>query len=217
MAVAFFDMDGTLVDGDTNDISLHFYVDKGLIPASYLDPLPKMGRDFFLGKVDIAEVARFAAKPLVGLSANDRNALLAECVHDHIAPHFKKGAIEAVNKCRERGDISVIVTSTNDYLVQHVANAIGISYIIASPMELDQNGVLTGKRCGVIPYQQDKVNRIKEFLQEHKLNLKNSSAYGDSVNDMPMLLMTEHPVAVDPNENMYSHKDFSKVSVEHWV
>ena len=217
VAVVFFDMDGTLVDGDTNDISLQFYVDKGLIPLSYLDPLPEMGRKFFLGQVDINEVAIFAAKPLVGLSREKRDALLHECVSTLIAPRFKKGALKAVAYCRRHGDISVIVTSTNDYLVRHVADALGIDHIIASPMELDQNGVLTGRRCGVVPYQVDKVNRIREFLMQNGLDLKGSRAYGDSVNDMPMLLMTEHPVAVDPNETMHTHKDFDKVAVEHWI
>lgn len=217
MAVAFFDMDGTLVDGDTNDLSLHFYVEKGLIPLSYLDPLAEMGRQFFLGNVDINEVAVFAAAPLAGMSKEQREALLDECVATKIAPRFKKGAVNAVAEHNKKGDVCVIVTSTNDYLVSHVAKAIGISYIIASPMEQNAEGILTGRRCGIVPYQKDKVRRIHEFIEEHNLKLDGSWAYGDSINDMPMLMMTEHPVAVDPNEVMRSHQDYAKVKEEHWV
>ncbi len=217
MAVAFFDMDGTLVDGDTNDLSLHFYVEKGLVPLSYLDPLAEMGRQFFLGNVDINKVAVFAAGPLVGMVREKREALLDECIVTKIAPRFKKGAIEAVKRHNQNGDVCVIVTSTNDYLVSHVAKAIGIKYIIASPMEQDKNGVLTGKRCGIVPYQKDKVRRIHEFIEAHNLTLEGSWAYGDSINDMPMLLMTKHPVAVDPNEVMRSHPNYAQVKEEHWV
>ncbi len=217
MAVAFFDMDGTLVNGDTNDLSLHFYVEKGLVPLSYLEPLEEMGRQFFLGNVDINEVAIFAATPLVGMKKEDREALLDECVTTKIAPRFKKGAINAVAEHNKKGDTCVIVTSTNDYLVSHVAKAIGIKNIIASPMEQDKDGILTGKRCGIVPYQKDKVRRIHDFLKEQDLNLEGSWAYGDSINDMPMLLMTEHPIAVDPNEVMRSHQDYAKVKEEHWV
>ncbi len=217
MGIAFFDMDGTLVDGDTNDISLHFYVQKGLIEESYLEPLKEMGRQFFLGKVDINAVAEFACKPLVDMPKEKREKLLEECVREHIAPRFKLGALKTIKWHNAHNNACVIVTSTNDYLVRHVADALGIRYIIASPMEQDENGILTGRRNGVIPYQQYKVTRIKEFMQEHKFNTDDSWAYGDSVNDVPMLLIARHGVAVDPNPAMREHPSFNRFSEEHWV
>ena len=217
MGIAFFDMDGTLVDGDTNDISLHFYVQKGIIEESYLEPLAEMGRKFFLGEVDINAVAEFACKPLVGMPKEEREKLLDECVKEHIAPHFKPGALKTVKWHKDHGNTCVIVTSTNDYLVRHVADALGIPYIIASPMEQDKNGILTGRRKGVIPYQQYKVIRIKEFMLEHKFSIADSWAYGDSINDIPMLFVAKRRVAVDPNPTMREHQLFNRLTEEHWV
>ena len=216
MAAAFFDMDGTLIDGDTNDLSLHFFVRKGLKPKEFLAPLSEMGRLFFLGKVDINEVARFAVQPLIGLDAAQRTALLEECVREAIAPHFKPGAKAAVAFHHRRGDTLVMVTSTNDYLARKVADAFGIEYVIASPMEL-KHGVLTGRQAGIIPYQQDKVVRIREFLREHHLDLKDSWAYGDSINDLPMLLSAEHPFAVDPEKSLRQSPDFARLQEVSWL
>lgn len=216
MAVAFFDMDGTLIDGDTNDLSLHFFVRKGLKPKEFLSPLAEMGRLFFLGKVDINEVALFAVQPLVGLDAKQRTALLEECVKNDIAPHFKPGAKAAIAFHHQRGDVCIMVTSTNDYLALKVAEALKIEHVIASPMEL-KNGVLTGRQAGIIPYQQDKVMRIREFLEAQNLNLKDSWAYGDSINDLPMLLSVDHPFAVDPEKSLRQSPDFARLQEVSWL
>lgn len=216
MAVAFFDMDGTLIDGDTNDLSLRYFIEHGLAKPERYTQLRHYAELFFEGVLDINTFMKFAVEPLVGLSKEKLNLILSDCVKTMILPRVKKGAKEAVAFHKERGDISLIVTSTMDYLVEHIAKGVGIDYIIAAPMERI-DGVLTGNQAGLVPFQGDKVVRIKEFLQEHNLNLEGSYAYGDSVNDLPMLLLCENRFAIDPNEKLISHPDFKKLVKKYWI
>ncbi len=132
-------------------------------------------------------------------------------------PLFKPGALEAIARHRRRGDTLVIVTSTVDYLVQYVAEALGISEIIAAPIGTDEEGRIIGGVTGVVPYQEGKVLRIEEFMERKHLSWQDSYAYGDSVNDLPMLLKAEHGVAVDPNLQLKMHPDFVRLTCESWL
>ena len=116
---------------------------------------------------------------------------------------------------KKRGDRIFIVTSTCDYIVEHVASLLGISDYIAAPME-KVDGRLTGKQCGIVPYQEDKVKRINEILKKDNLSLEDSYAYGDSINDLPMLMMCTHRFAVDPNEKLLNHPDLKALKVVNW-
>ena len=215
MAVAFFDMDGTLIDGDTNDLSLKYMIDKGLAAEDRYLKLCHYGDLFFQGVLDINQFIRFAVEPLIGIDKDKLQLLLEDCVNSRILPHVKPGAKKAIEFHKNRGDCTVIVTSTMDYLVEHVAKGLGIDNIIAAPMERI-NGVLTGRQSGSVPYQKGKVLRIKEFVKAHNIDMSESFAYGDTVNDLPMLLLCKHRYAIDPNEKLISHPDFNKLIVESW-
>ena len=215
MSLAFFDMDGTLVGGDTNDITLHHFVKLGLAPSDMLIKLTECERMFFEGSLDINEFVRFAVTPLLKLSKDEQYKVLHETVRDLIIPLVKPGAKRALEFHKSRGDRIFIVTSTCDYIVEHVASLLGISDYIAAPME-KVDGRLTGNQCGIVPYQEDKVKRINEVLKNENLSLDDSYAYGDSINDLPMLMMCTHRFAVDPNEKLLNHPDLKALKVVNW-
>ena len=215
MSLAFFDMDGTLVGGDTNDITLHHFVKLGIAPSDMLVKLSECERKFFEGSLDINDFVRFAVTPLLKLSKDEQYKVLHETVRDLIIPLVKPGAKRALDFHKKRGDRIFIVTSTCDYIVEHVASLLGISDYIAAPME-KVDGRLTGKQCGIVPYQEDKVKRINEILKKDNLSLEDSYAYGDSINDLPMLMMCTHRFAVDPNEKLLNHPDLKALKVVNW-
>jgi len=215
VSLAFFDMDGTLVGGDTNDITLHHFVKLGIAPSDMLIKLSECERKFFEGSLDINEFVRFAVTPLLKLSKYEQYKVLHETVRDLIIPLVKPGAKRALDFHKKRGDRIFIVTSTCDYIVEHVASLLGISDYIAAPME-KLDGRLTGKQCGIVPYQEDKVKRINEILKKDNLSLEDSYAYGDSINDLPMLMMCTHRFAVDPNEKLLNHPDLKALKVVNW-
>lgn len=215
MGIAFFDMDGTIVGGDTNDISIGEFVKLNLAPKSIIDKLNRYEEAFYEGKLDINEFVKFACTPLLNLNKDELYNTLHKVVRDSIIPVVFKGAKERIKFHNDRGDTIVIVTSTMDYLVEHVAEQLNIKYFIAAPME-KVNGVITGRQCGLVPYQKDKVVRIKEFIKEHNLSLEETYGYGDSINDIPMLEMCEHRFAVNPNANLLEHPFIKECQIVDW-
>ena len=215
MALAFFDMDGTLVNGDTNDISIGHFVDLKLAPKSIIETLNEYERRFYLGTLDINEFVRFACTPLLGLDKDKLDEVLTTTIRDHIITKVRSGALDEIKFHQAKGNTIVIVTSTMDYLVQKVAYFLGIEHYIAAPMER-VDGVLTGKQCGIVPYQKDKVTRIKEFVKEHNLSLEGSYGYGDTINDIPMLSLCTYKYAVNPNEKLLEHEFIKECKIVDW-
>lgn len=216
MGVAFFDMDGTIVGGDTNDLSIGHFVKLGLADESIIKSLKIYGQMFFQGTLDINEFVKFAVKPLVGMPKDKLNEILSSTVRYKIIPVVKPGALRQIDFHNKRGDRIVIVTSTMDYLVEHVAKQLNISDYIAAPME-KIDGVLSGAQCGIVPFQQDKVTRINTFLKDNNLSLEDSYAYGDTINDLPMINMCQHKFAVDPNEVLLKSEDIKELEIVDWT
>ncbi len=215
MSLAFFDMDGTLVGGDTNDITLHHFVKLGLAPKDMLIKLKECEDKFFEGTLDINDFVRFAVTPLLKLSAEEQQQVLHDTIKDKIIPLIKPGAKKALEFHKSRNDRIFIVTSTCDYIVEHVASMLGIDSIIAAPME-KIDGRLTGRQCGIVPFQEDKVKRIREIIKQDNLSLDDSYAYGDSINDLPMLNLCTHRFAVDPNEKLLKHPMMKNLTLVDW-
>ncbi|MCR5536652.1 MAG: HAD-IB family hydrolase [Succinivibrio sp.] len=217
MATAFFDMDGTLINGDTNDQSTRYYVERQLAAPDFLEPLPGYVQSFFAGKLKVTQFLDYVVSPLLPLSAAQQQEVLRNLVRERIVPLVKPGALKAIRAHQERHDTLVIVSSTADYIVREVGRALGIPHVIAAPIGVDSDGRITGGVVGTVPYQEGKVICIDNFIRERQLGWEDSSAYGDSVNDLPMLLKAEHRYAIDPNEQLRAHPDFGKLICQSWL
>ena len=215
MSLALFDMDGTLIDGDTNDIYFSQYLAKGLIDKSVIDKLNYFEDLFYKGILDINEFVRFAVTPLLNFNKEKRDLILDSIVKNFIYPKVRAGALKQIKFHQDRGDTVVIVTSTMDYLVQVVARYLNVEYYLGAPME-QVNGKLTGKQAGIVPYQKDKITCVKEFAMQHNLSLEGMFGYGDSVNDIPMLSICEHKFAVNPNYKLLEHEFIKECTVVDW-
>lgn len=214
MAFAFFDMDGTIIDGDSNDITYYELNKIKLVDDCFIQKLNNYEDMFYKGILDINEFVEFATTPFIKYSMDELDEILGSIVRRCIVPKIKKGARDRIDYHNENNDRVIIVTATNDYLVKHVAKALGIDDFIASSMEV-KNNHLTGKKLCEVPFKQGKERRIREYLKNEDYSLKGSFGYGDSVNDIEMLLMCEHGYLVDPNENMLKDprvKDMKVVS-----
>ena len=215
MSLALFDMDGTIIDGDTNDISIHQYLAQGLIDKSVIDKLNYFEDLFYKGVLDINEFVRFAVTPLLNFSKEKRDLVLDSIVKNNIYPKVRLEALKQIKFHQDRGDTVVIVTSTMDYLVEVVARYLKVEYYLGAPME-QQDGRLTGKQAGIVPFQQDKITCVKEFAMRHHLSLEGMYGYGDSVNDIPMLSICEHKFAVNPNQKLLEHEFIKECTVLNW-
>lgn len=215
MSLALFDMDGTIIDGDTNDISFNQYLAQGLIDKSVIDKLNYFEDLFYKGVLDINEFVRFAVTPLLNFTKEKRDLVLDGIVKNNIYPKVRLDALKQIKFHKDRGDTVVIVTSTMDYLVEVVASYLKVEYYLGAPME-QQDGRLTGKQAGIVPFQQDKITCVKEFAMRHHLSLEGMYGYGDSVNDIPMLSICEHKFAVNPNQKLLEHEFIKECSVLNW-
>ena len=215
MSLALFDMDGTIIDGDTNDISFNQYLAQGLIDKSVIDKLNYFEDLFYKGVLDINEFVRFAVTPLLNFSKEKRDLVLDNIVKNNIYPKVRLDALKQIKFHKDRGDTVVIVTSTMDYLVEVVARYLKVEYYLGAPME-QQDGRLTGKQAGIVPFQQDKITCVKEFAMRHHLSLEGMYGYGDSVNDIPMLSICEHKFAVNPNQKLLEHEFIKECTVLNW-
>ena len=106
-----------------------------------------------------------------------------------------------LEKHRSQGDFLLIITATNAFVTEPIAKALGVDAILASDPEMI-DGVYTGKVAGTPCFQEGKVTRLKQWLTEHPHTLEGSYFYSDSHNDIPLLQMVDHPVAVDADETL---------------
>ncbi len=206
MALAFFDLDGTILNGDSNELFFAYLLERGVIGTDFLEPLSYFQKLYYEGALKIDDFVLYATTPLLKMTKAERDALIAGALQEKLAPHIKSKAREAVQSHLAQGDRVLVVSATVDYLVRPVADAIGISDVIAAPVALDAEGRLTQALTDVTPYQENKVVRIKKFIQKEKLSLEGSCAYGDSINDVQMLMMCDKRFAVDPTAELLKAK-----------
>lgn len=215
MSCAFFDMDGTLVNGDTNDLFFKHLLNIKLVDHTFLDPMHEFHLRYYEGKLRIEDFIAYAIKPLIGKSVEEVNEIVKPCVYDSILKHIRKGALQAIDFHRKRGDKLIIVSATVDYIIKPVADALNIDFAIAAPTERI-DGKITGNLSGTVPYQDGKRQRIMQFLKENNLSLDDAYAYGDSVNDIEMFKLCAHRYAVNPTKELQESAYFKELESLNW-
>lgn len=200
MALAIFDLDNTLIAGDSDHAWGEFLVEKSLVDREEF----KKGNDLFYqqyleGKLDIHAYIAFAIEPMTRFTDEQLEALQQEFMEHHIHPIMLPKAVQLLAAHREKGDYLLIITATNSIVTAPIAKLLDVDDLIATePEQID--GVYTGKIAGVPSYQEGKVVRLNEWLKDKNMDLQGSVFYSDSHNDIPLLEQVERAVAVDPDE-----------------
>lgn len=202
MTLALFDLDNTLLRGDSDHAWGEFMVEKGLVDGDYY----RTRNDAFYeaykrGQLDIFEYLDFALEPLTRFSLDDLGNLHEEFMANKIQPMRLPLADALVRRHIDAGHYPLIITATNRFVTEPIAKALGISTLLATEPERTSQGY-TGKVSGTPCYQQGKVTRLNEWLQEQQRSLDGSFFYSDSINDLPLLLAVSNPVAVDPDDRL---------------
>ena len=202
MTLAIFDLDNTLINGDSDHGWGQFLVDKGIVDGEHY----KSRNDYFyqqyqLGQLDIAEYLRFSLTPLKEHSKAFMDELHQQFMAEVITPMMLPKAKALIEKHREQGHELLIITATNLFVTDPIAKALGIDNILASEPELI-DGEYTGNAVGTPCYQAGKVTRLNEWLQQTGHNMAGSFFYSDSHNDIPLLELVDHPIAVDADQEL---------------
>ena len=203
MSLAIFDLDNTLLRGDSDHAWGEFLVEQGAVDGErFASENDRYYAAYLAGTLDIYEfLEQHQLRPL---AAHDRATLerwRTEFVRAKIAPLITPAARALVEQHRARGDTLLIITATNRFITAPIAEAFGIPHLIATEPE-ERNGQFTGKVAGVPSYREGKVERLSEWLNDRHESLDDSWFYSDSHNDLPLLNLVDHPVAVNADETL---------------
>lgn len=202
MSLAIFDLDNTLIAGDSDYLWGEFVVENGMVDAAhYRQKNDEFYEAYQNGSLDIVAYLNFALAPLAGRPPEALAALHERFMSEKIRPIMLAKANDLIEHHRSLGDTLLIITATNRFVTGPIAEALGVDAILASEPEL-VDGCYTGKATGVPCFQQGKVTRLASWLADSGESLKGSYFYSDSFNDIPLLEKVDHPVAVDPDDRL---------------
>ena len=199
MSLAIFDLDDTLLAGDSDYLWGRFLVTEGIVDGVHYErENERFFRQYKEGALDIREWLRFQLRPL---AENDLETLLAlrvRFLQEMIEPIVLPAARALIESHRRRDHTLLIITATNAFITRPIAGILGIPNLLASEPEFVE-GRYTGDVSGVPSFRDGKVTRLRAWLAEHGRTLEGSWFYSDSHNDLPLLELVENPVAVDPD------------------
>lgn len=207
--LALFDLDNTLLAGDSDHAWGEFLIRKQLVDAEHHraenDRYYQQYKD---GNLDIHGYVRFTLQPILGLTLAQRQALHAEFMRDAITPLYLAKADALVSKHRSQGDLTVIITATNEFITLPIAQRFQVEHLIATELETRADQ-FTGRISGTPCYQMGKVEKLSDWLdrQQSSLSLKDAIFFSDSINDLPLLERVAEPVAVDPDPRLQAEAE----------
>ncbi|MGZ5187318.1 MAG: HAD family hydrolase [Caldimonas sp.] len=205
--LALFDLDGTLLDGDTDELWCEFLIGEGVLDRDSFGARNRsIAERYAEGRIAPTEFCAFYASTLAGRSAAAWTPLRDRFVATAIAPRLGTQAHALVAGHRDAGDRLVLTTATNRFLTEPVAALLGIAGADLIATELEESaGVFTGRNAGVLNMREGKVLRLSSWLDEQGLAeamLAEAIFYSDSANDLPLLRAVGNAVAVDPDARL---------------
>ena len=210
MNLALFDLDNTLLAGDSDFEWAQFLISHGVLDQEVHEARNQaFYEQYKAGTLDIYEFLDFQLKPLAHHPRAQLDAWHAEFMARRIRPIMTEKARAKVREHLERGDITAIVTATNAFVTGPIAREFGIPHLIATVPE-QKDGQFTGGVRGTPSFQEGKITRVEAWLESLGLNwgcFSDSWFYSDSRNDLPLLEKVSRPVAVDPDPTLKAHAE----------
>jgi len=208
--LALFDLDNTLLAGDSDKAWGEFLISKHLVDE---DTHRAQNNGFYQhyleGVLDIHAYVKFSLSPILDYNRQQRHSLLDEFIKEDALPMILDKGKQLVKRHRNAGDYCVIITATNAFITEPIAEQFKVDQLLATDLEI-VNDRFTGNITGIPCYRKGKLERLEQWLDLNKnLALDNSIFYSDSINDIPLLEKAAEAVAVDPDEEL-SHASREK-------
>lgn len=200
MTLALFDLDYTLLRGDSDHAWGVFLAESGLVdPETHIERSDHYLTEYDAGRLDMDEFLAFQLEPLTRECLEVLLDLRVRFLVEKIHPMITDAARQLVEFHRQRSDTLVVITATSDFVTRPIADLFGIEHLIATELEL-VDGAFTGKVIGVPCFRAGKITKLREWMARtgHD-DLQGSWFYSDSRNDLPLLEQVDHPVAVNPD------------------
>ena len=205
MRLALFDLDNTLLAGDSDYEWGQFLVDRGVLErAAYEAQNRAFYEQYKAGTLDIHEFLGFALRPLAAHTPAELERWRAEFMRARISPMILPAARALVRRHLDAGDLCAIITATNSFVTRPIAREFGVDHLIATEPE-KRNGRFTGAVAGVPCFRDGKVRRLEDWLRalgRALADFEESACYSDSHNDLALLERVTRAVAVDPDQTL---------------
>ena len=196
-----FDLDNTLLAGDSDRNWGIFLAEQKVVGSSYLDESEKFYNNYYDGSLDIDGFLSFCLKPLI---ENDMSYLLElrkQFIEDKIKPIITELGREIINQAIKDGKTVIIATATNDFVTRPIADLFNVRTLIATEFEVI-NQKFTGKVLNTPCFREGKVSKVKKWVDDNNFDLSKASFYSDSFNDLPLLEKVKNPVIVDGDDKL---------------
>jgi len=205
VALALFDLDYTLLSGDSDYAWTQFLIEIGALERTeYEAKNDRFYQDYQEGKLDLGAFLEFQLAPLARYTRAQLEQWLAEYVRTKVQPMIRPKGLDLVRRHLTAGDLCAIVTSTNEFITAPIAREFRVEHLLATELEI-RDGRFTGKFSGTPSYREGKVLRVAEWLGgrgETLASFPESWFYSDSRNDLPLLECVTRPVAVNPDDTL---------------
>ena len=202
MTLAIFDLDHTLITGDSDHLWGEYMVENGIVEEQEFRQRNNVFyQDYQNGTLDNDVYLAFALKPLTRYSIEELHTWRADYVEKWIKPLIAPGTENLLEKHRVQNHELLIISATNLFVTEPIAQLLGISIVLSTEPEIVENRY-TGRYLGTPTYQQGKVIALNEWLESSDQSLAGSYFYSDSINDLSLLERVDHPVAVNPGDDL---------------
>lgn len=207
MALAIFDLDDTLIDGDCASLWSAHMADLGWVDRdSFLARDHELMTLYAVGKLAMEDYMAFSLSPLVGRTAEEVASVVEPFVEDVIEPIIHSDAMRCLAGHRQAGDRLLIISASAHFLVSAIGERLGVEEVLAIDLA-EEHGHYSGKTRGVLTYRDGKVTRLNAWLSEHGERLDGAYFYSDSRNDLPLLGMVDNPRVVNPDPVLRAHAE----------
>jgi HAD superfamily hydrolase (TIGR01490 family) len=203
--VALFDLDNTLLDGDSDHAWAEFLIEEGVLhPGEYHAKNEWFFERYKDGTLDIHEFLDFQLAPIANRPRAQLDAWHSDFMRRKVRAMILPKAVELL--ASHDGAEKAIVTATNRFITAPIADELGVPTLIATDIE-EKDGLFTGKPRGTPTFREGKIERVNEWLASRGCALADCESwfYSDSLNDLPLLARVTHPVAVDPDATLAAH------------
>ena len=202
MRLALFDLDNTLLAGDSDHAWGDYLCERGILDGlAYKARNDAFYQDYLAGRLNITDYLNFSLEILGTSSMDQLEQWHRDFMRDCIEPIILAKGEALLAEHRASGDRLLIITATNRFVTGPIAARLGVETLLATECEM-LDGRYTGRTTDVPCFKEGKVTRLNRWLQENGFDLEGSSFYSDSANDLPLLLQVERPIAVDPDPTL---------------
>jgi HAD superfamily hydrolase (TIGR01490 family) len=206
--LALFDLDNTLLNGDSDFEWSQFLIRIGVLDRELFEAKNlEFYEQYKAGTLDIQKFLDFQLKPLSRHPRSTLDEWHRQFMRESALPMITQAARDLVKRHQEAGDVCVIITATNSFVTAPIAREFDIEHLIATePEQLD--GAFTGRVAGVPSFREGKITRLQSWLAERGWTLdsfSDSTFYSDSLNDLPLMGKVKNPVAANPDETLLAH------------